>query len=59
LITRASVIVTGLAKSNAVLSRNRTRTVANYLSSSVKVNVTLKSVTGAVTGRATVTSTNQ
>ena len=51
-----SVIVTGYAKDNSVLAKSRAKTAANYLSSWVKVHVTLKSVTNVAVDKVTVAS---
>jgi outer membrane protein OmpA-like peptidoglycan-associated protein len=52
-----SVICTGYAKGNAVLAKERARSVAQYLSSRTRVHLTLKSVTNVAIERVTVTTT--
>jgi outer membrane protein OmpA-like peptidoglycan-associated protein len=59
LVAGASVTITGFAKGDSVLAKSRAKTVANYLASLVKIQVTLKSVTGVAAERATLTSTNR
>jgi hypothetical protein len=62
LASGASVTVTGYAKGNNVLAKSRAAAVTNYLSSLIKVHVTLKSVVTVVNvalNKATVATTKQ
>jgi hypothetical protein len=59
LVNGASVTITGYAKDDAALAKDRAKAVANYLSSFAKIHVTLKSSTTAAVARATVSSANR
>jgi outer membrane protein OmpA-like peptidoglycan-associated protein len=59
LLAGASVTITGYAKANKALALSRARVVANYLSSRVKVHVTLATSTSTAVNKVTVRTVKQ